>query len=479
MPANVDALVREGIGLLKSGKRMEAKQALMKAVEINQQSEQAWLWLSAVVDTPEERLLCLENVLDLNPNNVNAQKGIEETKREIAAKGGTPKSTPPDSFGGFAGMDDQFGAPNPFSGTGFDANPYGGSSSASDPALSGWSGFDTPSSSVEWGTPAPPSAPVQNEPTPADYDNWMAGLSLGASGTSVPTSDSGFDSGFDTGFGASDPFGSPAPADNSGFGNFDFDNSSAFGGNRSSGGNDPFGGSGFDFGNADFGSSTTTTPAFSPDSFDDSFDAYAAPAAPAQSASAFGDFSFDAPIPADSFGASTDDPFNLGKPAGGQSAFDFGTDDFFNGVQADAALSAPATMPVTQDDFSADSDFPTPSFGDEPARVGGFDAPEPPLPSSKSVKPTPVKPDIRSVDPTGASIFTTIDSTPSLANPSIYFQQIPEEIQASGTKRAAKPKAVAPTVSASSLDTRLVVMVVVLLVLNVGSLLILLSNLGS
>lgn len=471
MPANVDALVKEGIALLKGGKRMEAKQALMKAVEINQQSEQAWLWLSALVDTPEERLLCLENVIDLNPNNANAKKGIDETKREIAAKGGTPKAAPAaDPYGVPPGLEDPFGASSPFAGTGFEANPYGGSAQSSDPALSGWSGFDTPSSSVEWGQPPSSVTPAKGEPTAADYDNWMAGLSINSGGTSAP--------GFDTGFGTGDPFGNPVQTDDSGFGTSDFSGSDAFGNSDAFGGSDTFGGSGFNFGNADFGSSATSTPAFSPDSFEsDPFGGFDAPAAaPVQATSAFGDFNFEEPIPADSFGATDNDPFNLGKPAGGKSDFDFGsTTDFYNTGAPAEPLLAPATLPVTQDEFTSVSDFPAPSFDDD-LPASDFDFTETPAASVRA-KPVPIKSDIRSVDPMGASIFTTIDSTPSLANPSVYFQQIPEEIQLSGTMRALKQKAATTASLTSGLDIRLVIMVAVLLILNLGSLIVLLSNL--
>jgi hypothetical protein len=437
MPANVNALVKEGIALFKSGKRMEAKQALLKAVEINDQDEQAWLWLSALVDSPEERLTCLENVLRFNPNNMNARRGLEETQRELAAKRST-QAPAADPWGASAGFSD------PFAGTGFDANPYGKTQQTSDPALSGWSGFDVPASSVEWGQPAAPSAPSApsaGEPTSADYDNWMAGLSINQGGSSA--------------------FGDP------------------FGGSGGFGGSDPFGGggSGFNFGNADFGGGTSNTPAFSPDSFDDSYNAYnsydAAPAAPGQtSAGAFGDFSFDEPLPADTFGATGDDPFNLGR---NKSQFDFGTDDVFDQSTGFDTSPAPATMPVVQDDFTSVNDFPSPSFDDDvPAATpssGGY--------SFRSQPPalsTPKSDVIKPVEMMSASVFTTIDSAPSLANPSVYFNQIPDEIQAGGTMRALRKRATATT-SLSNLDIRLVIIVVVLLVLNIGSLIFLLSNL--
>jgi tetratricopeptide (TPR) repeat protein len=48
----------------------------MRVIEVDERNEQAWLWLSGVVDTDEDRLICLENVLMLNPENVRARAGL-------------------------------------------------------------------------------------------------------------------------------------------------------------------------------------------------------------------------------------------------------------------------------------------------------------------------------------------------------------------------------------------------------------------
>lgn len=49
----------------------------MRVIEVDERNEQAWLWLSGVVDTDEDRLICLENVLTLNPDNVRARAGLK------------------------------------------------------------------------------------------------------------------------------------------------------------------------------------------------------------------------------------------------------------------------------------------------------------------------------------------------------------------------------------------------------------------
>ncbi|MFO7321137.1 MAG: hypothetical protein DIU68_005380 [Chloroflexota bacterium] len=97
MTANIDALVREGISAFKAGRRDEARAFLMKAVEIDQYNEQAWLWLSAVVDSVEDQRTCLENVLAINPSNERARNGLQVlSQRSQDFPFGDPASPPSD-----------------------------------------------------------------------------------------------------------------------------------------------------------------------------------------------------------------------------------------------------------------------------------------------------------------------------------------------------------------------------------------------
>jgi tetratricopeptide (TPR) repeat protein len=69
--------LRMGIAAARAGRRDEARELLLRVVETNERNEQAWLWLSGVVDSDEDRLICLENVLTLNPQSVPARSGIK------------------------------------------------------------------------------------------------------------------------------------------------------------------------------------------------------------------------------------------------------------------------------------------------------------------------------------------------------------------------------------------------------------------
>jgi hypothetical protein len=86
MASNVAGLIREGISAFKAGRRQEALKMLSRATELDERNEEAWLWLSAVVDTLENQQICLENVLAINPNNTRALQGLEAIRRQISKK---------------------------------------------------------------------------------------------------------------------------------------------------------------------------------------------------------------------------------------------------------------------------------------------------------------------------------------------------------------------------------------------------------
>ncbi|MCU0481291.1 MAG: hypothetical protein MUE54_08775 [Anaerolineae bacterium] len=80
--ANVDAMVREAKRAIRAGNKSEAQTLLLKATELDQSNEQAWMWLSAVVETVEDQMICLENVLQINPSNADAKRGLELLRKK-------------------------------------------------------------------------------------------------------------------------------------------------------------------------------------------------------------------------------------------------------------------------------------------------------------------------------------------------------------------------------------------------------------
>ena len=71
-----DDLLKQGIAAPRAGRKDEARQKLLLVVELDDQNEQGWLWLSGVVEADRGSARLPGNVLALNPDNAAAQKGL-------------------------------------------------------------------------------------------------------------------------------------------------------------------------------------------------------------------------------------------------------------------------------------------------------------------------------------------------------------------------------------------------------------------
>ncbi len=66
----------EGIAAARRGERAKARDKFTRYLRYDQKNEQAWLWMSSVVESDRERVYCLNAVLKLNPNNKAAKRGL-------------------------------------------------------------------------------------------------------------------------------------------------------------------------------------------------------------------------------------------------------------------------------------------------------------------------------------------------------------------------------------------------------------------
>lgn len=207
MAGNVEGLIREGVAALKAGRKDEAFEILTRATEVDERNEDAWLWLSAVVDNLENQQICLENVLAINPGNERALQGLNMIQRKLearqhAALEDAPAVAPPPA--------PPIEPPpvQPQSASPFDLNaPVAGGSEEQVPVHEEPRGYHGSGQAVE-------------QPSNEQYDDWVSGLNLG----SEPNDDvysAGFDEpesepvGFDSGDRGTqqqpfDPFAMPA-----------------------------------------------------------------------------------------------------------------------------------------------------------------------------------------------------------------------------------------------------------------------------
>lgn len=170
MSANVEAMVREGIEAAKSGRKDEAFALLSKAVTLNKYNEDAWLWLSGLYDDTENQKSCLVNVLEINPANERARKGLAYLSgQQVDFSPPTPKVQPREEF----------------------------------------------PSSVEWDLGAMPSSSAsasapREEPSSYDYDQWVTDLNINSDGTSNSNVFTNDDDMFDQGPFTANENGDPA-----------------------------------------------------------------------------------------------------------------------------------------------------------------------------------------------------------------------------------------------------------------------------
>ncbi len=167
MSTNADALLRDAIAAYRSGNKSQAREMLLEAVALDEHHEQAWLWLSAVVDSVEDQITCLENVLTINPNNEKARQGIQLLNEKLAS-----------SAAGSASQIDDEDDEDPFASASFTP----AASAAPRPAPAQTVNDPDPEEDEElpddsaWDIIATSSASARQpaaEPTSTDYGNWI------------------------------------------------------------------------------------------------------------------------------------------------------------------------------------------------------------------------------------------------------------------------------------------------------------------
>ncbi len=81
-------LFERGVAAARGGQRRVAAGLLARAVQLDPRHELGWLWLSGVLDAPDEIAFCLRSVLTVNPHNERALQGLAwlEQRGQIAAQ---------------------------------------------------------------------------------------------------------------------------------------------------------------------------------------------------------------------------------------------------------------------------------------------------------------------------------------------------------------------------------------------------------
>lgn len=80
----IEQLLQDAIRDAKAGNRSNAQALLREVTALDEQNEKGWIWLASVVDSDEERRVCLSNVLIINPANHKAKDELNSIERRAA-----------------------------------------------------------------------------------------------------------------------------------------------------------------------------------------------------------------------------------------------------------------------------------------------------------------------------------------------------------------------------------------------------------
>jgi hypothetical protein len=84
-----DERLMEAIELVKQDQHKEARELLRALISEDNDFEEAWLWMTVVVDSLDLSEICLDNVLRINSNNAQAAEMLYRLREhEMIAKKG-------------------------------------------------------------------------------------------------------------------------------------------------------------------------------------------------------------------------------------------------------------------------------------------------------------------------------------------------------------------------------------------------------
>jgi hypothetical protein len=88
----VSRLLSAGVQAVKQERLDEARELLYQVIDLDERNEKAWLWLSGAVPGVDERIICLENVLAINPYHQLARAGLSRLQVQRREMGTGPRA---------------------------------------------------------------------------------------------------------------------------------------------------------------------------------------------------------------------------------------------------------------------------------------------------------------------------------------------------------------------------------------------------
>jgi hypothetical protein len=94
-PQEINHWLQQGIAAAKAGQIEQARFLLLDVVEQQQTNEVAWYWLYQVFNAVEDRRICLENLILINPNNLWARQELLQHLNQSAPPTQPPQADAP------------------------------------------------------------------------------------------------------------------------------------------------------------------------------------------------------------------------------------------------------------------------------------------------------------------------------------------------------------------------------------------------
>jgi hypothetical protein len=91
----INELIQNGIQALAKRDLLTAREYFKMAIEMDRQNESAWMWMSKAVTEERNKVICLTQVLKINPNNQAATTDLQKVTSKRIVSAITPPVAPP------------------------------------------------------------------------------------------------------------------------------------------------------------------------------------------------------------------------------------------------------------------------------------------------------------------------------------------------------------------------------------------------
>jgi len=90
---DIKVLLGQGIRAARRGELDDARACFQAVLDRDASQEEAWLWLAAVAEDPEQSIACLERALAINPRSLRARAGLQWARKRFPS-GEVPDEAP-------------------------------------------------------------------------------------------------------------------------------------------------------------------------------------------------------------------------------------------------------------------------------------------------------------------------------------------------------------------------------------------------